>query len=245
MDNKNFYISAIISISIYLSLIFLFAYYSITHNIKKIDSLSKTTVLQLDIVLEDPKVEPEKIATLKESSNVDAPEIVKKSKSSSAKQRTNLKSLFSNVSTKAPQVAKKVITNTSKSTISSRYKSKFEKERKTEKLTLNKLQEKKSVSMPKPSSDGKTESDPFSSKIKSLIYGRWKPLVFTKDTQAWVTITISNNGTFSYQFIQYSNNISFDNQLRKFLDEQTTKRFPISPDGKTIHIKTFFQAKDS
>ncbi len=243
MDNKNLYISAIISISIYLSLIFLFAYYSITHNIKKIDSLSKTTVLQLDIVLEDPKVEPKKMATLKESSNVDAPEIVKKSKSSSAKQRTNLKSLFSNVSTKAPQVAKKVITNTSKSTISSRFKSKFEKERKTEKLALNKLQERKSVSAPKQSSDAKNESDPYYSKIYDLMYQRWKPVVFNNDTEAKVLITISNNGTFSYQFIQYSNNIGFDNQLKKFLDEQTLASFPVNPNGKTTQIEILFQSK--
>jgi hypothetical protein len=244
MDNKNLFISAIISVSIYLSLVFLFVYYTISHKVKKIDSVSKTTVLQLDIVLPDPTVVPKKTTAIKESSNKNAAQIVKKSKSTSAKKRTNLKSLFANVSTKAPKVAKKTISNTKKSTIASRFKSKFEKERKVNNLTLSKLQNRKNVTAPKQAAtESKNESDPYYSKIYDLMYKRWTPVIFNDDIRAKVLITITNNGTFSYQFIQYSDNIGFDNQLKEFLNEQTGERFPVNPNGKTTRIEILFQSK--
>ena len=63
----------------------------------------------------------------------------------------------------------------------------------------------------------KNENDPYFSKIYNLLSSRWNPTRFFNDLKAKVIITISHNGTFSYQFIQYSDDIGFDNQLKNFL----------------------------
>ncbi|MEA3289598.1 MAG: TonB C-terminal domain-containing protein [Campylobacterota bacterium] len=244
--NKNLIISAVISVSIYFLLIIGLIYYSLSRDIKKIDSAAKMTVLQLDIVLDDKKdvsVNKLSISSINNSTKK-AQEIVKKSTSTSAKKRTNLKSLFAKVSTNAPKVKKDPVLNIKKSTISSRFKSKFEKERKTKKLSLTKLTKsqgaKKNTNTPTQS---KNESDPYFSKIHDMINSRWNPTLFLDDISAKVIIVIGNNGTFSYQFIQYSNNIGFDNQLKEFLDGETTKSYPVNPNNKTTKIEISFKSK--
>lgn len=243
-NKKYFYTAAIVSFGIYFTFILLFLYHAINSSVQKVDSFTKNTVLQLDIVMEQPQQIKNQIIKSKIKSTKKAKEVVKKTSSSSAKKRSDLKSLFSKVDTKAPKVAKKVVTNTKKSTISSRFKSRFEKERKTKDLKLNKLQNSKTASTTKQqTSSSKNNSDPYYSKIYDMMYKRWNPVIFDSDSKAKVLVTIKNNGTFSFQFIQYSNNISFDNQLKKFLSQQLHKKFPVNPNGKTTQIEILFQAK--
>lgn len=124
-DKKYFYITAVISLFLYVSLILLLLVYLKNNNVKKIDAFTKTTVLQLDIILDTPKIEKEKIAIKSIVKNKKiAKKVVKKTTSTSMKQKTNLKSLFANVNTKATKVSKNKILNVKQSTISSRFKSK-------------------------------------------------------------------------------------------------------------------------
>lgn len=242
-DRKYFVLSAFISLGIYFLFIFVFLFNALNDNVKKIDAISKNTVLQLDIVLDQPKVEKPQIVQSQIQSSKEAQEVVKKTTSSSAKQKSDLKSLFADVSTKAPAVVKQTVTNTQKSTVSSRFKSQFEKEKKTKDITVNKLQNKTVTASKQVSSESKNDSDPYYSKIYDIMYQRWNPMVFDADSKARVLITISSNGDFSFSFIQYSDNISFDNQLKNFLTGQLNEKFPVNPNGKTTQIEILFQAK--
>ena len=245
MDNsKNFYISAVISFSIYFFLVFVFFYYSKHNNIKKIDAFTKSTVLQLDIVIETKKEKPKKLAIKTNVKNKSiAKKVVKKTVSVSAKQRTNLKSLFANVKTKTRKITKAKILNIKQSSIASRFKSKFEKEKKTKNIVLNNLLDNNTKLNKTVISETKNENDPYFSKIYSILSSRWNPTLFFNDLQAKVIITISHNGTFSYQFIQYSDNIGFDNQLKKFLEDESLEIYPVNPNKKTTQIEITFRSK--
>ncbi|MEA3553604.1 MAG: TonB C-terminal domain-containing protein [Campylobacterota bacterium] len=244
-NNKNFILSAVIAFFLYFLFIFIIFFYSQTSNIKKIDAISKPTVLQLDVILDKPKVNEKKVL-FKENTkdNQIAKKVVKKSTSTSVKKRSNLKSLFSNVKTSAKKVTKRKVSNVKKSSISSRFKSKFEKERKTDNLKVSKLVENKQSKQNKNiATESKNESDPYFSKIYQILSNRWNPTVFYNDLNAKVLVFISSNGRFSYQFVQYSNNIGFDNQLQEFLDSQSLEEYPISPNDKSIKIEILFQSK--
>lgn len=244
-NNKSLILSALISISLYFIFIFIIFFYSKSTYVKKIDAISKPTVLQLDIIMDKPKEEEKKVlfSEVKKSTEI-AKKVVKKSTSSSIKKRSNLKSLFANVKTSAKKVRKKQVSTVKKSSISSRFKSKFEKERKTESLKLSKLLKNKQGKQNKNiATESKNESDPYFSNIYQILSNRWKPTIFYNDLNAKVLVSISNNGIFSYQFVQYSNNVGFDNQLKEFLDSESLKKYPISPKNKSIKIEILFHSK--
>ena len=248
-DKKYLYITAVISVCLYISLILVvLVYLKYNNNIKKIDALKKTTVLQLDIILDTPKVYKEKITLKSTIKNKKlARKVVKKTTSTSIKQKTNLKSLFANVKTKATKVSKKKILNVKQSTISSRFKSKFEKEKKSNNLILSDLLEKKTKKIITTNkvmmSKSENEQDPYFSKIYQMLSNRWNPIIFSDNLTAKVLVSISNNGKFSYKFIQYSTNVGFDEQLKEFLDKESFKTYPVNKSKKKINIEILFQSK--
>ena len=248
MDNKtNFIISAFVALSLYVFLIILFLYYTKNDVVKKIDAVNKITVLQLDVILENDDVIKEKIKIKSGVKNKEiAKKVVKKTTSVSMKQRSNLKSLFANVKTKAKKVRKTKVLNVKKSSISSRFKSKFEKEKKVKNVTLsNLIDNKKSQSSVKKIvlSESKNENDPYFSEIYQMLSSRWNPTVFVDELKAKVLITILNNGEFSFKFIQYSQNNGFNNQLKQFLYDESLNLYPINPNNKTTNIEILFQSK--
>ena len=245
VDKKNLYISAVLAIFIYVFLVLLLLLYLKESNIKKIDALSKNTVLQLDIVFDTPTDEKKTIKIKSESNNDLAQKVVKKTTSNSLKQKSDLKSLFADVKTSAKQVAKDDILNVKKSSIASRFKSKFEKEKKVKDVVLSDLLEKQNQNSVKKVvlSESKNETDPYFSKIYQMLSSRWSPTVFSNNLSARVLVTISNNGIFSFKFIQYSENIGFDQQLKDFLNGESLKRYPINPNNNTTNIEILFQSK--
>jgi len=247
MANKQELIySAIAALAIYIILILSFLVYLKTNEVKKINATVKNTVLQLDVILDvAPNKEKIKIQSNQKNTKI-AKKVVKKTTSSSIKKRTNLKSLFANVKTNVKSTSKDKVLNVKNSSISSRFKSKFEKERKTKKLVLSKLTENKvtktannTVTMEKSSEN----QDPYYSKIYQILSNRWQPTIFQNDLKVKVNIIIFNNGKFSYKFIQYSGNMGFDNQITEFLNNETLKKYPISPKNKTVNIEITFQSK--
>ena len=171
-----------------------------------------------------------------------AKKIVKKSASTSAKKRSNLKSLFANVKTKARIIEKKQVSNVKKSTTTSRFKSKFEKQSKTNNK-LAKLLKKQEVSHTnKKASDAKNEKDPYISKIYDLLYQRWNPLLLLDGLSAKVLLTIYSTGELKYRVIQYSGDSTFDNQLVVFLEEQSMLEFP-HPNKNKVDIEVVFTSK--
>jgi len=248
MDNKQELIySALAAIAIYIICILSFLVYLKGSDVKKINATVKSTVLQLDVILETNTVKQETLKVTSKVKNQDiAKKVVKKTSSVSIKQRSDLKSLFADVKTDVKKVAKEKVLNVKKSSISSRFKSKFEKEKKTENIVLSKLNDTKQLKTVNKnvSMDESTDKqDPYYTKIYQIISSRWVPTIFDNDLTAKVRIVIFNNGKFSYKFIQYSGNTGFDNQLREFLNQETQKAYPVSPTNKTVNIEISFQSK--
>ena len=244
-NNKAFYTSATIAISLYIFIVIIFLLYLTVHDVKKIDAYSKETILELDIIVAPKKKalpKPVKSHQVKIESKI-AKKIVKKSASVSAKKRTDLKSLFANVKTKAKVVKKKIVNNVKKSTTTSRFKSKFEKQTKVDNKLSKLLKEQTSTAtLKKKSGDIKNEKDPYISKIYEILYQRWNPLLLLDGLSAKVVLTINYNGELKYRILQYSGDSSFDDQLVIFLEEQSTLKFPI-PNKQKIDIEVIFTAK--
>ena len=129
--------SLLIALSTYFSIIFLFFLYLKTSDVKKFDAFNKTTTIELSILIDDNskvvnnKVQSEKTKNLEK--------IVEKSKSISAKQQNDVKSLFANVKDTSENIIEKSVNNVVKSEVSSRFKAQFEKERKSEKISVSSL----------------------------------------------------------------------------------------------------------
>jgi len=246
-DKKYFYTSAFFAVSIYIFFVLLLFLYLKNADVKKIDAISKTTVLQLDVILDTPTQVKEKISIKSGVKNKQiAKKVVKKTTSVSVKQRSDLKSLFANVKTSAKKVRKNKVLNVKKSSISSRFKSKFEKEKKVKDVVLSDLIQNQNNTNAKKVvvSQSNNETDPYFSRINRLLSSRWNPTIFSANLVAKVLVTITNNGIFSYKFIQYSDNIGFDNQLKEFLSGESLKRYPINPNRKTTQIEITFRSKE-
>jgi len=150
------------------------------------------------------------------------------------------------VKTNIKKVSKDKVLNVKNSSIASRFKSKFEKEKKTKNIVLSKLTEKlesKSSNKNVMMDTSKDKQDPYYTKIYQILSTRWIPTIFADDLKAKVNIIIFNNGKFSFKFIQYSGNDGFDNQLKAFLNSETQKSYPVSPLNKTVNIEISFQSK--
>ncbi len=243
-DNRNFYISGYIAVGSYIVLVLSFLFFGLTKDVKKFDAISKDTILELDIVLNKntTKTKSKKVASSKKNNKI-SKKVVKKSTSVRAKQRSDLKSLFANVKTKSTVVRKKVVNKIKKSSITSRFKSKFEKQTYNKNTQLSKLLENKDTKLSQiKAGDSNNNKDPYMSKIYDILFKRWIPSVIIDGLSAKVIVTIYINGDFTYKFIQYSGDSSFDNHLEYFLEEQKSNKFPI-PKKNKVDIEVIFTAK--
>ncbi len=245
-NTKDLYISAYIAFGSYFLLLLLFLIYISAKDVQKIDSVSKNTVLELEvIVLKDKKSEKKSIVKqihIKDTKI--AKSVVKKSSSVSAKQRSDLKSLFANVKTKATIVKKKKVSNVKKSSISSRFKSKFEKQVKREKVAISKLTDTKNQKIKKiTSSEAKYANDKYFSSIHKILYSRYNQLLRIDNLSAAAIITINSRGEFDYIIIEYSDDGAFNSQLELFLEKQKILDFPPPPKSK-VNIEIEFNTKE-
>lgn len=242
-DKSNFILSGVLAVGLYILFLLLCALYLKSQDIKKFDAISKVTVLELDIVIE-PAKDKEKKQTRSKTDQKDtkkSQEIVKKSASTSAKKRSDLKSLFANVKTKAPKVSKEKVLNIRKSTVTSRYKSKFEKQRKSQNVTVSKLLDsvkaKSSAVIPTNTTH---KSDKYYSKINELMHSRWKPILIIDGLSAKVLVTIFSDGRFAYKFLSYSGNVQYDDSLKTFLESETYRLYPPYEKGDKTDIEITF-----
>ena len=243
-NNKEFfYLSGLFALSFYLLCFILFALYLNTPDVKKFDSFSKNTVLELDIMIIDNSKSNKKNNT-KEANKKKSEEIVKKSTSKTSKQSNNVKSLFSNVTTKSQKILKKEVNNVTKSDVSSRFKSKFEKQKKSSAISVSKLlDDVKTKSSVKPSTDSKNNKDAYFSKIYELLAQRWNPMLIIDGLSAKVLVIITNSGEFDYRFMQLSGDERFDDSLKTFLNNQKNKIYPKHNRGSNQQIAVTFTAQ--
>lgn len=236
-----FLISGALSLGIYLLICFSFLIYINSSEPKKYDS-SKTTVLELELI----STKSEKKTIARKTENKLQEEIVKVSTSKSQKQKSvDAKSLFANVTTKAKKVVKKETNTVNESIDPSRFKSKFQKQKKTDNSSISKL-----LSDTKTTSENFKQSSPttgeeheYFSKIKELLSRRWNPKLLDKGLLIKVLVTITNDGKFDYRIMKYSKDERFDEQLKEFLESQKYEIFPTHKINKEVGIITNFKSE--
>ncbi len=237
----NFILSGIISFSFYILICFLFVYYVYQPKVKKY-TVNKTTTIQLDMIVEkSDKKRIEKKADKKIEKPVLKP--IKKETSKAIEKKPDLKSLFGKVKIKEKKLAKKEVNNVQKSLDPKRFKAKYERQKKSSNIKIDKLfNDKKTTSRSKNiKGDKNKESNEYFSKINELLY-EWKA-PREANLKAIVTITIKANGKFSYKFIKLSGNTNFDLSLKAFLEEQKSIIYPKPQKGKRVRIKVDFKSE--
>ncbi|RXJ86564.1 energy transducer TonB [Arcobacter sp. CECT 8985] len=241
--DTNFYLSGLLAFFIYIFIFTLVILYIDENDAKIYDSSKKTTVLELEVVLPDQT--KNKISKMKVNKKVKN-DVVKKTTSKSSKQKADIKSLFANVKTKEKKVVDKVVNNVKASNNSSRFKSKFEREKRTNgDLNLSKMLDdvktkKRALAI---DTSSKHANDPYFSKIHEILATRWNPLLIENDLEAKVLIIISSTGEFDYKFLKYSTNEKFDTLLKEFLNEQKKLSYPPHNKGRSTSIEVTFKSK--
>lgn len=238
VQKNSFYISGVMSIGIYLAICLSFLLYIHSPKAKKYDS-SKTTVLELELI--STKAEEKQVA---KKSVEKVEQIVEKSTSATNKQTADFKSLFANVKTTAKKVEEKEVSNIKESIDPSRFKSKFEKQKKTDNLNVDKLlsDTKTTTNMSKTSSANGEEHEYFS-KIKELLWQRWNPSLLEPGLEVKVLVMITNDGVFDYRVMKYSGNQRFDQSLKEFLETQLKETFPPHDINSKVDIIINFKSE--
>ncbi len=238
-EKSYFYLSGFLSVTLYLLICLSFLLYINAPKPKKFDALNKTTVLELELI--STKADEKKVAkkTLEKEQ-----EIVKKSTSKTNKQSADFKSLFANVKVKTDKVVKKDTNAVEASIDPSRFKSKFQKQKKSNNSSVSKLLSdiKTTTNLPKNSS-AKGETHKYFSKIKEILWQRWNPKLLEEGLIVKVLVTITNNGVFDYRIVKYSNDIRFDESLKEFLQSQKEESFPIHNINSKVDIIINFKSE--
>lgn len=240
MQEKNyFYLAGFSSAGIYLLICLSFLIYINAPKPKKYDS-SKTTVLELDLI--STKSDTKSVAK-KTPEKVE--EIVKKSTSTSAKPKADFKSLFANVNTKSEKVVEKEVNTVTESLDPSRFKSKFQKIKKTDNTSVSKLLNdvKTSTNVPTNSSTSNGKQDEYFSKIKEILWKRWNPVLLEPGLVVKVLVMISKEGSFDYRIMKYSDNQRFDESLKEFLETQINEEFPRPNLNSNVDIIVNFKSE--
>ena len=245
MQNKNMFIlSGIISFSFYILICFIFIYYVVDTKPKTYTAKPKTTVIQLDMIVE--KSDKKRIEK-KEDKKTETPldKIVKKSTSKASKKSPDLKSLFGNVKTKEIKTPQKEVNNVIKSADPKRFKAKFEKQKKSSNVKIDSLLKDKitTTNISAKNLSKSKESDEYYSKVTELLYA-WTPSTLRdSNLVATVIVTISKNGAFDYRFSKFSQNANFDMSLKAFLEEQKSIMYPKPKNGRSVKISVDFKSK--
>lgn len=238
-QKREFYLSGIASFAVYLVVCIAILLYINTPKPKKFDVASKVTVLELELI----STKSNELKVAKKSMKQEA--IVKKATSRSHKQKADFKSLFANVSTKSVKVEKKRVNTVTKSLDPSRFKSKFEKQKKSDNVSVSKILNdvKTTTNRPTNMASKKGKEHEYFSKIKEILWQRWNPRLLNEGLEVKVLVMITNNGKFDYRIMKYSNEERFDQSLKEFLNTQINEIFPPHDIGSKVDIIINFKSE--
>jgi hypothetical protein len=240
---STFFISGLISFSFYILVCLLFIYYVSSPKVKTYTVKSKSTVIELDmIVIKSDKKRIEKKEEKKVEKLKDI--FLKKETSVSNKKTGNIKSLFGNVKTKSVKISKTNVNNRKISLNSKKYKAKYEKVKKSSNIKLDTLLNNKrtTTNTNSTNTNKNKEIDEYFSKVDSLL-SVWTPTVRVDGLVSTILIYINKNGKFDYKFLNYSGNLTFDSSLKEFLEEQKNIIYPIPKNNKVVQISVDFKSE--
>jgi len=236
LNSRYFLISGFFSFFIYFSFIFMILLYLNKAHYKKFNSISKDTIIELDVIIDKKNDSKKTKASKTISQQKEKNAIFKKLKSSSAKKRTNLKSLFAKVSVTSVKIRKRKVLNVKGNEISSRFKSKFTKKKVVKKVNISKLVDVKKVlnTTKKVHINSKGNFDKYFSKIHSILLNKWYryPLLSPQKYKVKVKVIISSEGYFRYNIVSLSGIEEVDKAVKKFLEDETNSKYPKPPDNK-------------
>lgn len=247
--SSYFYIAGLISFSLYALICFLAIYYVISPKVKTYKAKSNTLTIELDMIApKSDKVRVEKKQIIKREKLED--KFVEKSTSRLNEARPDVKSLFGQVKTKEVKVPKKVVTNVTKSLDAKRYRSKFEKQKKSSNIKIDKLLTDETTTRVSDiknivESDKKTESNAYYDQVTSMLHAWQTPIQVRDDNLIGkVIVTIYADGSFDYIFLEFSGNYSFDSSLKAFLDEQKSIMYPKPENSNKVRFEVLFRSKE-
>lgn len=238
-NNSLFLISGAISLTLYFSLCFLVMFYIFTPQKQSINITPSSTTIELEMI---EQIAEKKMVERKVEKIIEEKEPVEKSASNSNEKKPDLKSLFANVKETATKVAKEEVNNVEKSIDPKRFKSKFEKEKKSSNIKIDKLLEDEATtttSRVKSSSKG-DKSDDYASKIYEILQAG-APITQDVNIISKVVISISANGRFDYKIEKASGNAFYDAALKAYLDSQRGVTYPLPPNGKGVRYSVDFK----
>lgn len=240
MQNQtSFIISGIIAFSVYAALCFIVLFYIMSPTPKTYNLKPSSTVLELDMIVEKSD---KKMVEKKQEKKIEKEVVQEKTASASNEKRPDLKSLFANVKDTAKTVAKEEVNNVEKSMDPKRFKSKFEKEKKSSNIKIDKLlDDEKTTTNAKSSNSAKgEETDEYFSQVSDLL-SVWMPI--GSGLKAVVLVMIDLNGRFEYRFVKTSGDEAFDASLKGFLDEQRNVPYPKPTKDKAVRINVDFKSE--
>ena len=198
-----------------------------------------TTAIELDMIEEiaDKKMVEKKVEKI-----VEEKQPVEKATSNSNEKRPDLKSLFANVKETSNKVVKEEVNNIEKSIDPKRFKSKFEKEKKSSNIKIDKLlEDEKTATDSKLKSSAKGDkSDDYASKIYEILQAG-APISQDTKVLAKVIIMVDENGKFDYKIQKASSDEGYNEALKSYLDTQRGVPYPIPPNGKGVRYSVDFK----
>jgi len=239
-NNKfSFIVSGIIAFSFYICIFFVLLFYIMSPVQNTINITPTSTSIELDMIVEKAE---KKMVEKKVDKIIEKEEVKEKSTSASNEKRPDLKSLFANVKETAKTVAKEEVNNVEKSIDPKRFKSKFEKEKKSSNIKIDKLlEDEKTATNTKSTNAAKgQETDEYFAKISDML-SAWVPV--GSGLKAVVLIMIELDGKFDYSFVKKSGDETFDTSLKAFLDEQKNIAYPNPTKGKAVRINVDFKSE--
>lgn len=242
MQNSfSFIVSGIVAFTIYIGLCVSVILYIMSPTAKTYIIKPTSTTIALDMIVEksDTKMVEKKVDKI-----IDKEEVIEKSTSASNEKRPDLKSLFANVKETAQKVVKEEVNNVEKSIDPKRFKSKFEKEKKSTNIKIDRLleDEKTTTNSVNTNSTKGEESDDYFSRVSDLL-SAWVPSSREDGLKAVVLVMIDSNGKFDYRFVKSSGNEIFDSSLRAFLEQQLYVVYPKPTKNKAVKINVDFKSE--
>ena len=140
------------------------------------------------------------------------------------------------------KIEKEEVNNVEKSLDPKRFKSKFEKEKKSNNIKIDKLleDEKTATNVKSTNSTKGQETDEYFSKVHELL-SVWNPI--GTGLKAVVLIMIDLDGRFEYRVVTNSGDEGFDSSLKAFLEEQKNVAYPKPTKDKDIRINVDFKSE--
>ena len=240
MQNRSsFIISGIIAISFYVMLCLGILFYIMSPEPKMISIAPTSTTIELDMIVEKSD---KKMIQKKAEKKIEKEEVQEKTASVSNEKRPDLKSLFANVKETSNKVVKEEVNNIEKSIDPKRFKSKFEKEKKSSNIKIDKLlEDEKTATDSKLKSSAKGDkSDDYASKIYEILQAG-APISQDTKVLAKVIIMVDENGKFDYKIQKASSDEGYNEALKSYLDTQRGVPYPIPPNGKGVRYSVDFK----